>query len=124
MQIGIGDAACAIWDGAAIHSASQVVSGVATNEDGDGIAGAARYLLGFQVRTYPSGGNLRSYNHLQSYVRSVLCHAVQYAGGGTPWRPRRPRGALTEPVVAHPESAVDDVTCRLKSGRSTVRSCP
>src|SRR5213078_3909782 len=56
MQIGI--------EGAPVHPASQVVSGVATDEDGDGtanvynpadaIAGAARYLLEFNVQTNPA----------------------------------------------------------------------
>src|SRR5271169_2804888 len=64
MQIGIGGAAGDAWGGAAIHPASQVVSGVATDEDGgpdasvydpaDAIAGAAKYLLAAQVQTNPS----------------------------------------------------------------------
>jgi len=90
MQIGIGGAAGDAWGGAAIHPASQVVSGVATDEDGDGIAsvydpadaiaGAARYLLEFGVQTNPSAA-IFAYNHLQSYVQSVLYYAGQYAGG-------------------------------------------
>ena len=65
------------WGGAAIHPASQVVSGVATDEDGNGvanvydpadaIAGMAKYLLEFQVQTDPSAA-IYAYNHLQSYV--------------------------------------------------------
>jgi cell wall-associated NlpC family hydrolase len=90
MQIGIGGAAGDVWGGAAVHPASQVVSGVATDEDGDGvasvydpadaIAGAAKYLLEFQVQTDPSAA-IFAYNHLQSYVQSVLYYAGQYAGG-------------------------------------------
>ena len=90
MQIGIGGAAGDTWGGAAIHPASQVVAGVATDEDGDGvanvydpadaIAGTAKYLLEFQVQTDPSAA-IFAYNHLQSYVQSVLYYAAQYAGG-------------------------------------------
>ncbi len=90
MQIGIGGAAGDAWGGAAIHPASQVVNGVATDEDGDGvanvydpadaIAGTAKYLLEFQVQTDPSAA-IFAYNHLQSYVQSVLMYAAQYAGG-------------------------------------------
>jgi len=90
MQIGIGGAAGDVWGGAASHPASQVVNGVATDEDGDGtasvydpadaIAGAAKYLLEFQVQTDPSRA-IFAYNHLQSYVQSVLFYAGQYAGG-------------------------------------------
>jgi peptidoglycan DL-endopeptidase CwlO len=90
MQIGIGGAAGDVWGGAATHPARQVVNGVAADEDGDGtasvynpadaIAGAARYLLEFQVQTDPSGA-IFAYNHLQSYVQSVLFYAGQYAGG-------------------------------------------
>jgi cell wall-associated NlpC family hydrolase len=90
MQIGIGGAAGDAWGGAAIHPASQVVSGVATDEDGDGIAsvydpadaiaGAARYLLEFGVQADPAAA-IFAYNHLQSYVQSVLMYAGRYAGG-------------------------------------------
>jgi len=90
MQIGIEGASGNTWGGAPIHAASQVVSGVATDEDGDGtasvydpadaIAGAAKYLLEFQVQTDPAGA-VFAYNHLQSYVQSVLFYAGQYAGG-------------------------------------------
>jgi peptidoglycan DL-endopeptidase CwlO len=90
MQIGIEGASGNTWGGAPIHPASQVVSGVATDEDGDGtanvydpadaIAGAARYLLEFNVQNDPAGA-VFAYNHLQSYVQSVLLYAGQYAGG-------------------------------------------
>src|SRR5271165_2289263 len=90
MQIGIGGAAGNTWGGAPVHPASQVVTGVATDENGDGvanvydpadaIAGTAKYLLEFQVQTDPSGA-IFAYNHLQSYVQSVLYYAGQYAGG-------------------------------------------
>jgi cell wall-associated NlpC family hydrolase len=90
MQIGIGGAAGNVWGGLPVHPASQVVNGVATSEDGgpnadvynpaDAIAGAAKYLLQFQVQTNPSAA-IFAYNHLQSYVQSVLYYAGRYAGG-------------------------------------------
>jgi peptidoglycan DL-endopeptidase CwlO len=90
MQIGIGGAAGDVWGGLPVHPASEVVNGVATDEDGgldasvydpaDAIAGAARYLLEFQVQTNPSAA-IFAYNHLQSYVQSVLYYAGAYAGG-------------------------------------------
>src|SRR5271163_2430055 len=90
MQIGIGGAAGNVWGGLPVHPASEVVNGVATDEDGgpdasvydppDAIAGAAKYLLEFDVQTNPSAA-VFSYNHLQSYVQSVLYYAGAYAGG-------------------------------------------
>ena len=90
MQIGIGGAATNVWGGAPVHPASEVVNGVATDEDGgpnadvydpaDAIAGAAKYLVAAGVQTNPSGA-IFAYNHLQSYVQSVLFYAGQYAGG-------------------------------------------
>ena len=90
MQIGIEGASGNTWGGAPIHPASQVVAGVATDEDGNGtanvydppdaIAGAAKYLLEFNVQSNPSAA-IFAYNHLQSYVQSVLMYAGQYAGG-------------------------------------------
>ncbi|MGH3284035.1 MAG: NlpC/P60 family protein [Streptosporangiaceae bacterium] len=90
MQIGIGGAAGNVWGGLPVHPASEAVNGVATDEDGgpnasvydpaDAIAGAAKYLLEFQVTTNPSAA-IFAYNHLQSYVESVLYYAGVYAGG-------------------------------------------
>ena len=90
MQIGIGGASGNTWGGLPVHPASQVVSGVATDEDGgpnanvynpaDAIAGAAKYLTEAGVQTNPSAA-IFAYNHLQSYVQSVLMYAGQYAGG-------------------------------------------
>jgi cell wall-associated NlpC family hydrolase len=90
MQIGIGGAATDVWGGAAIHPATEVVSGVATDEDGgaevsvydpaDAIAGAAKYLTENGVQADPSAA-IFAYNHLQSYVQSVLYYAGLYAGG-------------------------------------------
>src|SRR2546430_9696192 len=90
MQIGIQGASGNTWGGAPTHPASQVVAGVATDENGDGtanvydppdaIAGAAKYLLEFGVQNNPSSA-IFAYNHLQSYVQSVLMYAGQYAGG-------------------------------------------
>jgi len=90
MQIGIGGAAGDVWGGLPVHPASEAVNGVATDEDGgpdasvydpaDAIAGAAKYLLEFQVQTNPAAA-IFAYNHLQSYVQSVLYYAGVYAGG-------------------------------------------
>jgi peptidoglycan DL-endopeptidase CwlO len=90
MQIGIGGAAGNVWGGLPVHPASEMVNGVATDEDdgptasvydpADAIAGAAKYLLEFQVQTNPSAA-IFAYNHLQSYVQSVLYYAGAYAGG-------------------------------------------
>ena len=90
MQIGIGGAATNVWGGLPVHPASQVVNGIAADEDGNGvanvydpadaIAGAAKYLLVAGVQTNPSAA-IFAYNHLQSYVQSVLYYAAQYAGG-------------------------------------------
>src|SRR6516165_5938556 len=90
MQIGIGGAPGNVWGGLPVHPASEVVNGVATDEDGgpsasvydpaDAIAGAAKYLLAAGVQANPSGA-IFAYNHLQSYVQSVLFYAGQYAGG-------------------------------------------
>jgi hypothetical protein len=84
MQIGIGGAAGNVWGGAPVHPGNEVVDGVATDEDGgadasvydpaDAIAGAAKYLLAAGVQTNPSAA-IFSYNHLQSYVQSVLYYA-------------------------------------------------
>ena len=77
--------------GAPVHPASEQVSGVATDGNGDGIAsvyqpadaidGAAKYLVEHGVLTNPSGA-IFSYNHLTSYVQAVLGWAGVYAGGG------------------------------------------
>ena len=90
MQIGIGGKAGNVWGGAPIHPDTDVVAGVATDEDGlgvanvydpaDAIAGAAKYLVRAGVQTDPSAA-VFAYNHLQSYVQSVLYWAGVYAGG-------------------------------------------
>ena len=90
MQIGIGGAATNVWGGLPVHPASQVASGIATDGNGDGIAsvydpadaiaGAAKYLLAAGVQTNPSAA-VFAYNHLQSYVQTVLYYASAYAGG-------------------------------------------
>jgi cell wall-associated NlpC family hydrolase len=91
MQIGIGGASTNTWGGAPVHPASQVVSGVATDANGDGvasvydpadaIAGAAKYLLAHGVQTNVSAA-IFAYNHLQSYVQGVLNWASIYSQGG------------------------------------------
>jgi cell wall-associated NlpC family hydrolase len=91
MQIGIGGAAGNTWGGAPSHPASEKVSGVAVDEDGDGvasvydpadaIAGAAKDLLAHDVLANPSAA-IFSYNHLQSYVTAVETNASRYSSGG------------------------------------------
>ena len=91
MQIGIGGASGNTWGGTPTHPAAEKVSGVATDEDGDGvasvydpadaIAGAAKDLLAHNVLSDPSAA-IFSYNHLQSYVTAVETKANQYASGG------------------------------------------
>jgi peptidoglycan DL-endopeptidase CwlO len=90
MQIGIGGAAGNVWGGLPVHPGGEVVTGVATDEDGgldasvydpaDAIAGAAKYLVEAGVQTDPAAA-IFAYNHLQSYVQSVLYWAGLYAGG-------------------------------------------
>jgi peptidoglycan DL-endopeptidase CwlO len=91
MQIGIGGAAGNGWGGAPVHPASQTVSGVATDEDGNGtasvydpadaIAGAAKYLLAHGVLSNAAAA-IFAYNHLDSYVQAVESYASTYASGG------------------------------------------
>jgi cell wall-associated NlpC family hydrolase len=91
MQIGIGGASGNTWGGAPVHPASQHVSGVAVDGNGDGVAsvyqpadaigGAAVYLLQHGVLTNASGA-IFAYNHLASYVQAVLSWAGVYARGG------------------------------------------
>jgi cell wall-associated NlpC family hydrolase len=91
MQIGTGGASTNTWGGAPVHPASQQVSGVATDANGDGtasvydpadaIAGAAKYLLEHGVLTNVPAA-IFAYNHLNSYVQSVLGWANLYSNGG------------------------------------------
>jgi peptidoglycan DL-endopeptidase CwlO len=91
MQIGIGGAAGNQWGGAPVHSAKEVVNGVATDATGDGvasvynpadaIAGAAKYLLAHGVLSNVDQA-IFAYNHLESYVQAVLYWAQLYARGG------------------------------------------
>jgi len=91
MQIGIGGASSNTWGGAPVHPAGQQVNGVATDENGDGvasvyqpadaIAGAAKYLVEHGVLTNVPAA-IFAYNHLNSYVQDVLGWANQYARGG------------------------------------------
>lgn len=91
MQIGIGGAAGNTWGGAPMHPASERVNGVAVDANGDGtasvydpadaVAGAAKYLLEHGVLDNVSGA-IFAYNHLDSYVQSVLSWANTYAKGG------------------------------------------
>ena len=91
MQIGIGGASGNSWGGTPVHPAGQVVSGVATDGNGDGvanvydpadaIAGAAKYLMQHGVQSNASAA-IFAYNHLQSYVQAVLNWAAIYSRGG------------------------------------------
>jgi peptidoglycan DL-endopeptidase CwlO len=91
MQIGIGGAAGNEWGGAPVHPASEQVTGVATDANGDGIAsvyepadaiaGEAEYLLAHGVLDNVAQA-IFSYNHLESYVQAVLYWADLYARGG------------------------------------------
>jgi len=91
MQIGIGGASGNNWGGAPVHPASDQVAGVATDGNGDGIAsvyepadaisGAAKYLVAHGAQNNVSGA-IFAYNHLTSYVQSVLHWAAVYANGG------------------------------------------
>ncbi len=91
MQIGIGGAAGNVWGGAPVHPASEQVNGVATDANGDGvasvyepadaIAGAAKYLLEHGVQGNVSAA-VFAYNHLLSYVQTVLYFAGIYSTGG------------------------------------------
>jgi cell wall-associated NlpC family hydrolase len=91
MQIGIDGASGNQWGGAPIHPASEVVDGVATDEDGggvadvydpaDAIAGAAKYLVAHGVQQNPTAA-IFAYNHADWYVQEVLNWASTYAAGG------------------------------------------
>ena len=91
MQIGISGASGNSWGGAPVHPASEVVNGVATDEDGDGIAsvydpadaiaGAAKYLIAHGVQQNAAAG-IFAYNHADWYVQEVLSWASTYAQGG------------------------------------------
>jgi len=91
MQIGIGGKSTNTWGGAPIHPASEVVDGVATDEDGDGvadvydpadaIAGAAKYLIEHGAKTNVEDA-IYAYNHAIWYVAAVEKYASEYAAGG------------------------------------------
>ena len=91
MQIGIEGASTNAWGGTPDHPASEVVDGVATDEDGDGladvydpadaIAGAAKYLVAHGVQQNPAAA-IFAYNHADWYVQEVLNWASTYASGG------------------------------------------
>ncbi len=91
MQIGIEGASTNTWGGAPIHPASQVVAGVATDENGNGlasvyevpdaIAGAAKYLVAHGVQQSAASA-IFAYNHANWYVQEVLSWASTYASGG------------------------------------------
>jgi cell wall-associated NlpC family hydrolase len=91
MQIGIDGASGNQWGGAPVHPASEVVNGVAIDEDGDGIAsvydpadaiaGAAKYLVEHGAQQNVPAA-IFAYNHADWYVQEVLSWASTYASGG------------------------------------------
>ena len=91
MQIGVTGASGNQWGGAPKHRASEVVNGVATDEDGtgwanvydpaDAIAGAAKYLIEHGVQQNPDAA-IFAYNHADWYVQEVMTWASTYASGG------------------------------------------
>jgi peptidoglycan DL-endopeptidase CwlO len=91
MQIGISGASGNQWGGTAVHPASEVVAGVATDEDGDGIAsvydpadaiaGAAKYLVAHGIQQNVPAA-IFAYNHADWYVEEVLSWVSTYAAGG------------------------------------------
>src|SRR5262249_33954968 len=91
------------WGGAPVHPASEHLSGVATDGNGDGvasvyepadaIAGAAKYLAAHGAQANISGA-IFAYNHLQSYVQSVLGWAGIYAHGGFSVAPANNTGTV------------------------------
>jgi cell wall-associated NlpC family hydrolase len=91
MQIGIGGASGNQWGGTATHPASEAVSGVATDEDGNGtasvydpadaIAGAAKYLIAHGAQQNAQSA-IFAYNHADWYVEEVVSWASTYAEGG------------------------------------------
>src|ERR1700750_1368446 len=104
LQIGIGGASGNNWGGAPVHPASEKVAGVDTDGNGDGIAsvyepadaidGAAKYLVAHGGQNDVSGASF-SYNHLLSYVQSVLHWASVYANGGFAVTAASTGGAVT-----------------------------
>jgi len=118
MQIGIGGAAGNQWGGSPVHPASERVNGVATDANGDGvasvyepadaIAGAARYLLAHGVLTNVAQA-IFAYNHLESYVQSVLSVAGLYASGGFTVSQANPASAPQCLVAAGETGLADQV---------------
>jgi cell wall-associated NlpC family hydrolase len=121
MQIGIGGASSNTWGGRPIHPASEKVAGVATDGDGDGvdnvydpadaIAGAAKYLLEHGVLDNVQQA-IFAYNHLESYVQTVLYFAGRYARGGytvSPVTLDSAPGCLTGATAPTPNSAVQTI---------------
>ena len=101
MQIGISGASGNSWGGAAVHPASEVVNGVATDEDGDGIAsvydpadaiaGAAKYLVAHGVQQNVPAA-IFSYNHANWYVQEVPPVGVDVRGRRLHGRRHQPGG--------------------------------
>ncbi len=113
MQIGIYGAAGNSWGGAPVHKASLIVSGVAVDENGDGlasvyqppdaIAGAAKYLIAHGVQASPAAA-IFAYNHAAWYVQEVLSWASTYATGGFTVSSVTPNGGTGSGVAAGTQS--------------------
>jgi peptidoglycan DL-endopeptidase CwlO len=108
MQIGVTGASGNEWGGAPVHPASEVVNGVATDEDGDGtasvydpadaIAGAAKYLLQAGVLSNVQAA-IFAYNHSPSYVQQVETAAATYSSGGFSVTPASGPSSVTAACV-------------------------
>jgi peptidoglycan DL-endopeptidase CwlO len=115
MQIGVTGAAGNQWGGAPDHPDSEVVVGVATDEDGtgfanvydpaDAIAGAAKYLIEHGVQQNPDAA-IFAYNHADWYVEEVLSWASTYASGGF---------TVADNVTAGGTAGVDNTACTQNS---------
>jgi peptidoglycan DL-endopeptidase CwlO len=115
MQIGVTGASGNQWGGAPDHRASEVVNGVATDEDGtgwadvydpaDAIAGAAKYLIEHGVQQNPASA-IFAYNHASWYVQEVLSWASTYASGGF---------TIADNVTANGTAGVDNTACTQNS---------
>ena len=92
MQIGIGGASTNTWGGAPVHPASEHVSGVADRRQrrrrrqrlpaGRRHRRARRSTCSSTACSATSPNAIFAYNHLDSYVQSVLGWANRYARGG------------------------------------------
>ena len=137
MQIGIGGASGNTWGGAPVHPASEQVSGVATDGDGDGIAsvydpadaiaGAAKYLLEHGVLDNVQRRHLRLQPPGVLRPDGAVAGPRTYASGGFTVSPvtagRRARTACPASGSAR-RTRVDRARDRLRRGSSSAsRTC-